>query len=153
MIRRAHISSGTIKPGEEVQVLPSGMKSRVKEIVTADGNLEEAFDQLSITLTLEDEIDISRGDMIVRKNNIPYVDTRFDATLSWMDEEKSLSATNHYLLQQTTRPAAAYVRNLNYKIDINTLHRDKSADTLELEEQWVSTRAERRPGRVQAPRP
>ena len=66
--------------------LPSGMKSKVKEIVTADGNLE-------------DKLDISRGDMIVRKNNLPTVDTRFDATLSWMDEEKSLPISNHYMLQ------------------------------------------------------
>ncbi len=128
------ISSGTIKPGEEVQVLPSGMRSKVKEIVTADGNLEEAFDEQSVTLTLEDEIDISRGDMIVRKNNLPTVDTRFDATLCWMDEEKSLSTTNHYMLQQTTRLVSAYVRDLNYKIDINTLHRDKEAGSLELNE-------------------
>ena len=128
------ISSGTIKPGEEVMALPSGMKSKVKEIVTADGNLEEAFDEQSVTLTLEYELDISRGDMIVRKNNLPTVDTRFDATLSWMDEEKSLSTSNHYMLQQTTRLVSAYVRDLNYKIDINTLHRDKSADTLELNE-------------------
>ena len=128
------ISSGTIRPGEEVMALPSGRKSKVKEIVTADGNLEEAFDEQSVTLTLEDELDISRGDMIVRKNNIPTVDTKFDATLSWMDEEKSLSTSNHYMLQQTTRLVSAYVRDLNYKIDINTLHRDKGADTLELNE-------------------
>ena len=104
----------------------------MKEIVTADGNLEEAFDEQSVTLTLEDKLDISRGDMIVRKNNLPAVDTMFDATLSWMDEEKSLSTINHYMLQQTTRMVSAYVRDLNYKIDINTLHRDKSATTLEL---------------------
>jgi len=128
------ISSGTIRPGEEVMALPSGRKSKVKEIVTADGNLEEAFDEQSVTLTLEDELDISRGDMIVRKNNLPTVDTRFDATLSWMDDEKRLSTSNHYMLQQTTRLVSAYVRDLNYKIDINTLHRDKSAETLELNE-------------------
>jgi bifunctional enzyme CysN/CysC len=128
------ISSGTIKPGEEIMVLPSGMSSKVKEIVTADGNLEEAFDGQSVILTLEDEIDISRGDMIVRKKNIPLVDTKFDAILSWMDEEKSLSTTNHYLLQQTTRLVSAYVRELTYRIDVNTLHRDKEAGSLELNE-------------------
>jgi bifunctional enzyme CysN/CysC len=72
--------------------------------------------------------------MIVRKHNIPTVDTKFDATLCWMDEEKSLSTTNHYLLQQTTRLVSAYVRDLNYKVVINTLHRDKAAHTLKLNE-------------------
>jgi bifunctional enzyme CysN/CysC len=128
------ISSGTIRPGEAIQVLPSGMRSKVKEIVTADGELEEAFDGQSVTLTLEDEIDISRGDMIVRTGNIPTVDSCFDAVLCWMDEEKSLTTTNHYLLQQTTRLVSAYVRELTYRIDINTLHRDKTASTLELNE-------------------
>jgi bifunctional enzyme CysN/CysC len=72
--------------------------------------------------------------MIVRRNNIPTVDTRFDAILCWMDNEKTLSTTNHYLLQQTTRVVSAYVRELNYRIDVNTLHRERDAESLELNE-------------------
>ena len=128
------ISSGTIRPGEEIQVLPSGMRSKVKEIVTADGNLEEAFEAQSVVLTLEDEVDVSRGDMIVRKNNVPTVDSQFDATICWMDEEKKLTTARHYLLQQTTRLVTAYVRDLAYRIDVNTLHREKDAESLQLNE-------------------
>jgi bifunctional enzyme CysN/CysC len=127
------IASGTIATGEPVTVLPSHKTSRIKEIVTFDGNREEAFQGESVTLTLEDEIDISRGDMIVRSKNIPEVTTRFQATLCWMDDDRSLSRETAYLLQCGTRLVKAFVRNLDYRLDINTLHRQEAA-TLRLNE-------------------
>lgn len=127
------IASGTIQTGEPVTVLPSHKTSRIKEIVTFNGNREEAFQGESVTLTLEDEIDISRGDMIVRSKNIPEVTTRFQATLCWMDDDRSLSRETAYLLQCGTRLVKAFVRNLDYRLDINTLHRQEAA-TLHLNE-------------------
>jgi len=127
------IESGTIRKGEEIIVLPTGIKSRIKSIVTYDKELDEAFEFQSVVLSLEDEIDVSRGDMLVRSHNIPFVETKFDATLCWMDDTKSLSTVHPYILRHTTRSVHAYVRSLNYKIDVDTLHRE-TADTLILNE-------------------
>ncbi|MBD3315895.1 MAG: sulfate adenylyltransferase subunit CysN, partial [Chitinivibrionales bacterium] len=126
------ICSGTIRPGEEIAVLPSGKISKIKEITTFDGNLEEAAEGRSVVLSLEDEIDISRGDMIVRKNNLPMVGNRFDAILCWMDEEP-LSRKKTYYLKHTTRWVKAFISKIHYRIDVNTLHREKT-DTLHLNE-------------------
>ncbi|MBP7506372.1 MAG: sulfate adenylyltransferase subunit CysN [Prolixibacteraceae bacterium] len=126
------IASGTISPGEEVVVLPSGKRSTVKSIVTYDGELNEAFAPQSVILTLGDEIDVSRGDMIVRKNNLPQLTDRFDATIFWMDEQP-LSPNKPYILKHTTRQVKAFVSNILYKIDVNTLHREH-ADTFLLNE-------------------
>ncbi len=126
------ISSGTIKVGEEVAALPSGKESRVKSIVTYDGDLDEAFAGQAVTITLEDEIDISRGDMIVRKNNLPLVGNEFDVNLCWMDEEP-MNPRSHYLLKHTTQKVKAYVSGIQYKIDVNTLHRE-DADQFTLNE-------------------
>ncbi len=126
------IESGTIKPGEEVVALPSGKESHVKSIATYDGNLPEAFASQSVVLTLEDEIDISRGDMIVRKNNLPQVGNRFEAIICWMDE-KPLDLSTTYYLKHTARSARAFISKIFYKIDVNTLHREQ-ANTLHLNE-------------------
>ncbi|MBN2343598.1 MAG: sulfate adenylyltransferase subunit CysN [Deltaproteobacteria bacterium] len=128
------ISSGTIKVGEEIVALPSRKTSRIKEIVTFDGNLDEASAGEGVTLTLEDEIDISRGEMIVRKNNLPRVENKFEATLCWMDDNKKLDTGTPYLIQHTSRIVQGYVRELRYLIDVNTLHRQQDAETLELNE-------------------
>jgi len=120
------IGSGSITPGEEIAVLPSGKTSTVKTIETFDGRLEEASSGESVTLTLNDEIDISRGDMIVRKNNVPQVANRFEAVLCWMDET-AMSPSNQYLLKHTTKTVKAFVSKIHYKIDVNTLHREKCA--------------------------
>ncbi|MFP4230838.1 MAG: sulfate adenylyltransferase subunit CysN [Spirochaetaceae bacterium] len=125
------VVSGTVKKGEEIVALPSGMRSVVKEITTYDGELEEAFESQSVVLQLEDEIDVSRGEMICRRHNVPHVTQRIEATVSWMDEKNPLSLTGHYLLQHTTRVVKAYVSELLYEIDVNTMHRTP-ADTLEL---------------------
>src|SRR5690606_36547117 len=112
------------QPGEEVVVLPSGHGSRVKSIDTADGSHAEAVAGDSVVLTLEDEIDISRGDMLVRRKNLPATASRFDATLCWMSE-KPLDQATAYVLMHTTRQVQAYVTELVYRIDVDTLHRDE----------------------------
>jgi bifunctional enzyme CysN/CysC len=126
------VASGRISPGEEVVVFPSGLTSKVKEIVTLGGALDEAIAGDSVTLTLEDEIDISRGDMIVRKGNLPQKSTEIDATVCWMSEDP-LDVRKTYQLQHTTRHVRALVTKLNYRIDVNTMHRE-AVDTLGLNE-------------------
>ena len=126
------VASGIIRKGDEVVSLPSRKKSRIKSIVTFDGELEEAFAPLSVTLTLEDEIDSSRGDMLVRPGNVPKVDHRFDATVVWMAEEP-LVPGKEYLFKQTTKVVPGKVSALRYRVDINSLHREP-APTLALNE-------------------
>jgi len=120
------IESGTITPGEEVVALPSGKESKVKAIVTYDGNIEQASSSESVVLTLEDEIDISRGDMIVRKNNLPKSSNEIDATICWMSEKPMNFSGNKFLLKHTTRTVHAFVEKINYRVDVNTLHRDET---------------------------
>jgi bifunctional enzyme CysN/CysC len=126
------IASGIVRKGDEIVSLPSRKKSRVKSIVTFDDELEEAFAPQSVTLTLEDEIDSSRGDMLVRPGNIPKVDHRFDATVVWMAEE-ALVPGKQYLFKQTTKVVPGMVNTLRYRVDVNTLHR-QPAPTLALNE-------------------
>jgi bifunctional enzyme CysN/CysC len=126
------VSSGIIRKGDEVMVLPSRRTSRVKSISTFDGELEEAFALQSVTLTLEDEVDISRGDMIVRPGNVPRVEQRFEALIVWMHDEKLVPGKS-YLFKQTTRVLTGAVNTLRYKVDVNTLHRQE-APALELNE-------------------
>lgn len=127
------IVSGTIRPGEEVAVLPSGHTSRVSSIVTYDGKLQVAEVSQPVVLTLENEIDVSRGDMIVRKNNLPQVSQHVGAILCWMDDSAQLERNKFYLLKQTTRTVKAFVNRILYKIDVNTLHREQT-ETLRLNE-------------------
>jgi bifunctional enzyme CysN/CysC len=126
------VASGTIHPGDEVMVLPGGQKTRVRSIVTFDGEFEEAAAGDVVTLTLEDEIDISRGNMIVRVRNVPQVSTALECTLCWMSEEPLNPQTN-YILQHTTRQVRAHLKELTYRIDVDTLHREP-AHTLALNE-------------------
>jgi bifunctional enzyme CysN/CysC len=126
------IASGTLRPGEEVVALPSGQGSRIRSIETADGALAEAVAGESVVLTLEDELDVGRGDMLVRRRNLPTVDTRLDATLCWMSET-ALDASVPYLLMHTSRQVPAYVSEVVYRIDVDTLHREP-AETLGLNE-------------------
>lgn len=126
------IASGIVRRGDEVMALPSRKTSRVRSIVTFDGELEEAFCPQAVTLTLEDEIDISRGDMIVRPGNVPKLEQRFDAMLVWMAEQ-SLVTGKQYLFKQTTKMVTGSVDVLRYRVDVNTLHRQE-ASTLRLNE-------------------
>jgi len=116
------IASGIIRRGDEILSLPSRKKSRVKSIVTFDGELQEAFAPQSVTLTLEDEIDSSRGDMLVRPGNVPKVDQKFDAMVVWMSEEP-LVPGKPYLFKHTSKVTPGAVSTLRYRVDINTLHR------------------------------
>ncbi len=126
------IASGIIRQGDEVMVLPSRKTSKVKEIVTFDGNLEEAHAPLSVTLTLEDEIDCSRGDMIVRPGNVPKQRQKLDAMLVWMSEEAMVPG-KQYLFKQTTKVTTGTISTLRYQVDVNTLHR-QDAPTINLNE-------------------
>jgi bifunctional enzyme CysN/CysC len=116
------IVSGTITLGEEIVVLPSGVTSKIKSIKTMDGDLNEGSAPQSVVLTLEDEIDVSRGDMIVRRHNLPLVENDIDAIICWTGEEP-LQIGKNYLLKHTTRTVNAFVLKLDYIIDVNTLHR------------------------------
>ncbi len=126
------VASGRIAQGEEVIVLPSGLPSKIAAIVTADGELPAANVGDSVVLTLSDDIDVSRGDMIVRTNNLPQKSNRLDATLCWMSEEP-LNLRTAYQVQHTTRLVNGFVAELNYKIDVDTMHRE-AAETLTLNE-------------------
>ncbi len=126
------IASGIIRKGDEIVSLPSRKKSRVKSIVTFDGELEEAFAPQSVTLTLEDEIDSSRGDMLVRPGNAPKVDHKFEAMLVWMTDEP-LVPGRQYLFKQTTKVVPGAVSTIRYRVDVNTLHR-QPAPSLALNE-------------------
>jgi bifunctional enzyme CysN/CysC len=126
------VSSGRVSKGDEIMVLPSRKRSRVKSIVTFDGQLDEAFAPLAVTVTFEDEIDCSRGDTIVRPDNLPTVADRFDATVVWMAEQDLVPGKEYYI-KHATRSVSGRVNTLRYKIDVNTLHRSPSA-TLGLNE-------------------
>ncbi len=126
------LASGRVRPGDEVVVFPSGLESTIKEVVTANGNLEEAIAGDSVVLTLNDEIDISRGDMIVRTGNLPQKSNELDATICWMGEDP-FDPSKTYQLQHTTRVVRAMVTELTYRIDVDTMHRTP-AEVLKLNE-------------------
>jgi bifunctional enzyme CysN/CysC len=128
------VASGVLKPGDEVMVLPSGLTSTISAIDTADGPVEEAFPPMSVTVRLSDEIDISRGDMICRPHNAPAVAQDIEAMICWMDETAPLSVGAKYAIKHTTRTARTVVRGLQYRLDVNTLHRDETAPELALNE-------------------
>ena len=127
------VVSGTIRCGEAVAVLPSGKTSKIKAIQTYDGLLQEAHMGQAVVLQLEDEIDISRGDMLVRPHNVPHMTQHFDAHLCWMDETP-LSVTGHYRLKHTTQTVKAYLARIHYTVDVNTLHRQEAVGTFQLNE-------------------
>ena len=126
------VASGTVRPGEEVMVLPSRQKSTIDRIVTHDGDLDEAFAPLSVTLTLKDEIDASRGDMIVRPGNVPKTRDRVEAMVVWMNDAAMVPGKT-YLIKHTTQTVPGTIDSLRYRVDVNTLHRSP-APTLELNE-------------------
>ncbi len=128
------VASGVLKPGDDVLVLPSGFTTKIASIETADGPVPEAFPPMSVTIRLEDEIDISRGDLICRPNNAPNVAQDVEALVCWMDESKPLQVGAKYSVKHTTRSARAIVRQLHYRLDVNSLHRDEAADSLALNE-------------------
>ena len=120
------VASGMVKPGDPVMVLPNGRTSRVKSIVTFEGELACAFPPMSVTLCLEDEIDISRGDMLVPPSHPPHSARRLDARLVWMHEQK-LEIGRNYLLKHTTQTVKSSVDTLRYRVNINTLEKEAGA--------------------------
>jgi bifunctional enzyme CysN/CysC len=128
------VAGGILKRGDEVMVLPSGFTSRIRSVETADGELDEAYPPMSVTVRLEDDIDVSRGDMICRPQNMPHVSQDIDAMICWMDEAAPLRVGGKYSIKHTTRNARTIVKQLRYRLDINTLHRDESAPSLGLNE-------------------
>ncbi len=128
------VLGGILKKGDEVMVLPSGFTSRILSVETADGEVDEAYPPMSVTVRLEDEIDVSRGDMICRPNNQPTVAQDLDAMICWMDESAPMRLGGKYSIKHTTRTARTIVKALQYRLDVNTLHRDEEANQLTLNE-------------------
>jgi bifunctional enzyme CysN/CysC len=127
------IAGGVLKKGDQVVVLPSGFPTRIAAIETMDGPVDEAFPPMSVTIRLEDDVDVSRGDMICRPHNQPRVTQDIDAMVCWMHDQP-MRTKGKYFIKHTTRDARALVQNLQYRLDVNTLHRDETAETLGLNE-------------------
>ncbi len=128
------VASGVLRPGDEVVVLPSGKSSRITVIDGPTGPVQEAFPPMAVSISLADDIDISRGDMLARPQNQPTATSEFDATVCWMADEAALEPGRDYVIKHTTRTTRARVIGLDYRLDVNTLHRDKSATALKLNE-------------------
>ena len=128
------VAAGTLRPGDEVMVLPSGLTTRIERIDTADGPVTEARPSMAVTLLLTDDLDISRGDMICRPHNHPTPSQDLDAMVAWMDSDHPLALRKVYTLKHTTRAVRAMVTDLRYRLDVHSLHRDETASHLELNE-------------------
>jgi len=128
------VASGVLRPGDDVLVMPTGTTSRIASILTADGEVSEAFPPMSVVITLDDDIAVSRGDILCRPNNRPSVSHDIEATVCWMDERSSLAEGRSYLLKHSTRTVRATAQTLHYRLDVNGLHRDETASKLELNE-------------------
>ena len=116
------IEGGVFKAGDEVIILPSELKTQIKSIDTFDGEVKEAFSPMSVCMTLTNDIDISRGDMIVRENNQPTIGQNIDIMICWMDE-KNMILNGKYTIRHTSQTARCIIKEVKYKIDINSLHR------------------------------
>ena len=128
------MAGGVLKPGDEVMHLPSGLTTRISRIDTARGPVPEAFPPMSVTLVLEDDLDISRGDLICRPHNQPLVTQDVEVMVCWMSEARPLAARDRLVVKHTSRTVKAIVRDLHYRLDVNTLHRDEGAQNLGLNE-------------------
>lgn len=118
------VASGIFRPGDEVTVLPSGFTSKIKTIDTFNGDVDEAFAPMSVSITLEDDIDVSRGDMIVKTTNKPEVKQEFDAMLCWLNNTPA-RARAKYTIKHTSNDQKAMIKEVRYKIDINTYDRNE----------------------------
>jgi sulfate adenylyltransferase subunit 1 len=125
------IDGGVFKPGDKIVTLPSGFKSKIKTIDLDGEKIDEAFAPMSVIITLEDEIDISRGDMIVRENNLPSQGQDIDVLVTWMSTN-SLCSRTKVIIKHTTNEFMGIVKELKYKVDINTLHRIEDIDKIEM---------------------
>jgi bifunctional enzyme CysN/CysC len=127
------VAGGVLRPGDDVVVLPSGMRTTIASIDSYDGPVEEAFPPMSVTIRLSDDIDVSRGDLICRPGNQPHVAQALEAMVCWM-ADRPLAPGSRYRVEHTTRSARAVVRELRYRLDVNTLHRDEAAHRLAVNE-------------------
>ena len=118
------VEGGAFKTGDNITVLPSGFKTKIKSIDTFEGSIDEAYSPMSVCMTLEDNLDISRGDMLVRENNQPNISKEIDIMICWMNEKK-LIPRGKYSIRHTTQTARCIINEVKYKIDINSLHRNK----------------------------
>lgn len=118
------VVGGIFKKGDKVMVLPSGFTSKIKKIDTYDGEIAEAFPPMSVTMLLEDDIDVSRGDMIVRENNVPDVEQDLEVMVCWFNE-RPLQPRGKYALIHTTQDVRCIIKDIRYKVNVNTLHRDE----------------------------
>jgi sulfate adenylyltransferase subunit 1 len=128
------VAAGVFKPGDEVVALPSGFTSRIKEIHTFNGPAKEAFHPMSVAITLEDEIDISRGDMLAKPNNMPRNSQDLDIMVCWFSSDQKLQANRRYIVRHTTREVKCLVKSIRYKIDINTLHKIENESEVSMNE-------------------
>jgi sulfate adenylyltransferase subunit 1 len=127
------IASGIFKPGDSVTILPAGFTTTIKTIEGPQGQLEEAFPPMSVVMQLADDLDISRGDMLVRSHNIPFISQDIDCMVCWMNT-KPLNPGTRYIIRHTTRELKGIVKEIQYRIDINTLHRIPEVPSLGLNE-------------------
>ena len=127
------VASGVLRAGDDVLVLPSGRQSRIARIDTLDGPLEEAFPPLSVTVVLEDDVDVARGDLIAAAADAPAPVRELSATVCWLGDAPARAGAT-YLLKHTTRTVRTVVDELRYRVDVNTLHRDDGASDLRLNE-------------------
>jgi sulfate adenylyltransferase subunit 1 len=125
------VAGGILRKGDKVMVLPSGFSSTIEKIDTADGEIEEAFPPMSVTILLKDDIDISRGDMIVREHNRPNVTQDIDLRICWFNE-KPLQLKGKYEIRHTTQTARCIVQDIQYKMDVNTLHRNQEDQSIRM---------------------
>jgi len=127
------VAGGVLKPGDEVVVLPSGMTSKISKIDMFDKEIDEAFPPMSVTVSLEDDVDVSRGDLLARINNAPKPSQDIDAMICWMTTEP-LRPRQKLAIKHTTRTARALVKDIQYRLDVNSLHRDQDTKELGLNE-------------------
>jgi bifunctional enzyme CysN/CysC len=128
------VAGGVLKPGDEVLHMPSGFATRIKKIELAGQEVAEAFPPMSVTLLLDDDVDISRGDLICRPNNRPAAAQDIEGMVCWMSAERPLAPRSRLIVKHTTRTVKGIVTDLHYRIDVNTLHRDETATQLGLNE-------------------
>jgi len=126
------VAGGVFAPGDEVMVLPSGFTTTVRSIDTADGPVPEAFPPMSVAMTLDDDLDVGRGDMLCRPGNQPQCSPDVDAMVCWFDEQAALAERQTLIIKHTTQSVRAQVRRLHYRLDVNTLHRDDQATGLRM---------------------
>lgn len=126
------VAGGVFKPGDKVVAFPSGFATKIKSIELYGEELKEAFAPMCVTMTLEDDIDIGRGDMLAKENNFPHQEQDIDAMICWMDDKQSLQVRGKYSIIHTTKEARCIVKEVVYKMDVNTLHKMEDDKTISL---------------------